>query len=576
MKDRRKLISVFPSKRATVYAGLFLAALLVLSVCGYYEARLSALESQFLRQEQQVDRSIKSEPEPMFYTGNPFTTELWSGQLQAENITGMHYYTWLNSALHNRTDLIANPTDTASYIVETDGTNTWMTNTSTGQREWTSTNASAIYESVIGNLSSGGTMFTRNGAYSMTSPVYFTGTGTSYQRQYNFICESQTGVHFQPSANLSPDNALFVIEQNADVYFANFKVTLPDDVNCPHVFYGKASTTERSTERTIVGNVKVGGGSGGSHWVAYFVNSYGVGFIDNHFEAYGSGGICLEDTRSSVKMEDCELLSGWNKIYVKKANGIAIYLKGTQALGHVHTNGNTYLEGTAAQAGQVGIKVANASYFALRGFTIEYFTDTCIDIDADSAAGLIEDVVLANIQDNTKGIVCAGNYITVRKVRCGAGTNTFTLVELPSGARSNIFEDFMCSASDDSTCTLVNDGGSDGSQPNKFLDWCFTSLNYLPIITKTTQTIIRGYTGYKDSAVKRSERAFTATIPNGQTSVTATHWIWDTPLIVLATGRNSDTVDVYCSARNSTHITLTVPEAVGGNRIVDVYCQWTP
>lgn len=38
------------------------------------------------------------------YTGNPFGTELWPGQLQSENITGMHWYSYYGGELVNCTD----------------------------------------------------------------------------------------------------------------------------------------------------------------------------------------------------------------------------------------------------------------------------------------------------------------------------------------------------------------------------------------------------------------------------------------------------------------------------------------
>ncbi len=38
------------------------------------------------------------------YTGNPFGTELWPGQIQSENITGMHWYSYYEGALLNCTD----------------------------------------------------------------------------------------------------------------------------------------------------------------------------------------------------------------------------------------------------------------------------------------------------------------------------------------------------------------------------------------------------------------------------------------------------------------------------------------
>jgi len=38
------------------------------------------------------------------YTGNPFATERWPGQLQSENITGMHWYSYYGGELVNVTD----------------------------------------------------------------------------------------------------------------------------------------------------------------------------------------------------------------------------------------------------------------------------------------------------------------------------------------------------------------------------------------------------------------------------------------------------------------------------------------
>ena len=64
--------------------------------------------------------------------------------------TGEFWY-----AGENRTDLITHPTSEASYIVETDGTYTWMTNCSTGQRDATGTDADEIVNWALGNLTSG-------------------------------------------------------------------------------------------------------------------------------------------------------------------------------------------------------------------------------------------------------------------------------------------------------------------------------------------------------------------------------------------------------------------------------------
>jgi len=76
----------------------------------------------------------------LHYTGNPFTTAVYPGQFQAENITGMHWYTYLGGSLQNRTDVLAYPSLPASYIIEgrdDDGDGVldvvWAKNGTTGQ-----------------------------------------------------------------------------------------------------------------------------------------------------------------------------------------------------------------------------------------------------------------------------------------------------------------------------------------------------------------------------------------------------------------------------------------------------------
>jgi len=94
------------------------------------------------------------------YTGNPFTTALYPGQFQAENITGMHWYTYLNSDLQNRTDVIAYPSQPARFIVENvSGTIIWKdgTNGTVYATGTTPTEASNIINWALGNLTSGRT-----------------------------------------------------------------------------------------------------------------------------------------------------------------------------------------------------------------------------------------------------------------------------------------------------------------------------------------------------------------------------------------------------------------------------------
>jgi len=66
------------------------------------QRQLSELSEDFqLLQESYENQLNNSGPR---YTGNPFATELWPGQLQSENITGMHWYSYYGGELVNVTD----------------------------------------------------------------------------------------------------------------------------------------------------------------------------------------------------------------------------------------------------------------------------------------------------------------------------------------------------------------------------------------------------------------------------------------------------------------------------------------
>jgi len=124
------------------------------------------------------------------YHGNPFTTALYPGQFQAENITGMHWYTWLSGTLYNRTDVIAFPEQTATFIIfgkDTDGDGVYdivyAKNTTSGQiqygGEWDAggvdgSNASAVIQASVSALSRGGNIFIKAGDYYITSEIKLT------------------------------------------------------------------------------------------------------------------------------------------------------------------------------------------------------------------------------------------------------------------------------------------------------------------------------------------------------------------------------------------------------------------
>jgi len=112
------------------------------------------------------------------YAGNPFTTALYPGQLQAENITGMHWYTYKSGSLLNRTDVIAYPEQTASYIIFGEDTDNdgvydiiYAKNCTTGQIEFQGTDAATVIQHAINQLTNGGKIFIKNGVYVINTEI---------------------------------------------------------------------------------------------------------------------------------------------------------------------------------------------------------------------------------------------------------------------------------------------------------------------------------------------------------------------------------------------------------------------
>jgi len=120
------------------------------------------------------------------YTGNPFTTALYPGQLQAENITGMHWYTYRGGSLLNRTDVVQYPEQTATFVIfgediDDDGTYDiiYAKNTTSGQIQYggswdaggvNGADAATVIQATI-NACSNGIIFIKKGTYIYSSTL---------------------------------------------------------------------------------------------------------------------------------------------------------------------------------------------------------------------------------------------------------------------------------------------------------------------------------------------------------------------------------------------------------------------
>lgn len=89
---------------------------------------------------------------------------------------------------------------------------------------------------------------------------------------------------------------------------------------------------------------------------------------------------------------------------------------------------------------------------------------------------------------------------------------------------------------------------------------------------KTGVFYMNGATGYDIQFNKgyATEYYGTAVILNGEQAVSVTHGLADTPTIVTATGRHTETMDLFCGVRTSNAFVITASANVTGDRTIDI------
>ena len=144
---------------------LTILTLILFSVICYQQIQILNLQNQLITINAQKSKQST-------YAGNPFTTALYPGQIQTENLTYMHQY-WYDPStgtLINRTDLVAYPIIPISYLVWTDGTYVYAKNGSTGTIDYKATDAYTVLTNVKDQIKNeGGIIFLYAGNYTLTS-----------------------------------------------------------------------------------------------------------------------------------------------------------------------------------------------------------------------------------------------------------------------------------------------------------------------------------------------------------------------------------------------------------------------
>jgi len=310
-----------------------------------------------------------------YYTGNPFTTELWSGQLQAENITGMHWYTYIGGSLYNRTDVIAYPEQAASYVVFTDGSYFYAKNCSTGQIEFSGEDAATVIQDAVDRAPSYGTVkVTGSISYDTTLQLkdYLTFT-------FEYLYYTGTGYAIEnPNKATSSIQAVNII--------GNTLSTADSGID----FNGVQKSTiniNRILGNDTVGSIGLRLGHGGtgipSWWNTVYINEI-RNFDTNVKTIDGANAIRLEIMRSrdaityGINLDEGKQITGF--IGDANAGGTAYVRVNTEFWGYVRTEGagNPSVARLHIDAGATDYYIIYKSYSAGNNLQVDSFDGVLI------------------------------------------------------------------------------------------------------------------------------------------------------------------------------------------------------
>jgi len=280
------------------------------------------------------------------YTGNPFTTALYPGQLQAENITGMYWYTYKSGSLLNRTDVIANPLQPTKYIIENaSGTIIWKDgiNGTVYATGTTPTEATNIINWALGNLTSGRIWKEKivlKGDYTITSTIKIP-SYTILEIQGKIFLADNSNCKTIENSDINDGNSNIeiiggIIDGNGDnqsgaeievIHLQNvtkFIIANVHVMNALHDGYDFDYCQDGKIINCIAQNCgKAGFHPGTQNRRMLFVNCYTTGCGS---EAYGGGGYSLVQTSEDIKFVNC---ISYNDYYGLRLEGSRIFFQGS-------------------------------------------------------------------------------------------------------------------------------------------------------------------------------------------------------------------------------------------------------
>lgn len=272
-----------------------------------------------------------------------------------------------------------------SYVVSTDGTNYYLKDGTTGLIDFYGTNASAVFNAAIGNLSltpNRGTIDVKAGNYNLTNTILFKGRG-DYQTggtlaQFSLIGEGRNSTVFVPASGVDA----ITIENYAPVCLKDFSIMLPSGGGNGIAAYNVTGYDGPTFEGSVFDNLYI---NGGSKWGMYLENPSFTTFRDIYIVGGSYGCICMNQTDNlypwgDITFEGTNLLSltGPNSIGMLFTNATGM----TKSINLVFNTGYLSFLSWAGNTNTTGIWADNlsCSHFQnlnIQGITVGIYANYC-------------------------------------------------------------------------------------------------------------------------------------------------------------------------------------------------------
>jgi len=474
-------------------------------------------------------------------------------------------------------------TETASYVIWTDGTTVYAKNGKTGAIEFSGSDASAVIQSAINALTNGGKILLKNGVYN----VYASSPIPPIEPKDNVSIEGESRTKTIIKVVGGSGYVVRTTAKRTNIGIRNLMI----DGNGMDVSLIDISQDDEWVwieDCNLINARRFNIIMAGNQKNVFIRRNYftkcpdhlGYDFCSVHFE-----NILFEDNLLVLNTTTlCQgITSGFshkiriiNNVIIMPAPANAISLEnGIPPSGYTYPQDTIVIKGNICVNGRISVGSGDlGNIYGARNAIIS--DNVAIKIELDHA---IQNIIISNNMTNDRIYIDTGTDVD----------SGYVLVEGNTSAGIGYILRYSASAKSVKNVLIQNNFFNAETLPSYeylfYIDilpphttYDFQIKNnfiYNPngakyhFVWNSVRPVIKGNCGFNSYV---TENSGTAILPSGQTSVTVAHGLATTPSKVLVTPR-ANIGSVWVSAINSTHITISCSTAPTADTIVDWYAE---